>query len=71
MDWLIWGGAAVSMAGVLGLAWCVVYVLRLRRAGLDDATLRAKMQRAVLINFVALGVSTLGLMLVVVGIFLS
>lgn len=71
MEVLIWGGAAVSLAGILGLGWCVVYVLRLRRAGLDDATLRARMQRAVLVNFGALAVSTIGLMMVVAGIFLS
>ncbi len=71
MDMLIWIGAAISMSGVLGLAWCVIYVMKLRRAQLDDDTLRSKMQRAVVINFAALAVSTLGLMLVIVGIFLN
>ena len=70
MEYLVWAGAAVSVAGVAGLIWCILYVLRLRKAGLDDATLRARMQKAVMVNFAALGVSTLGLMLVVVGIFL-
>lgn len=70
MENLIWIGAAISMAGVLGLVWCILYVLKLRRAQLDDATMRARMQRAVVINFAALAVSTLGLMLVVLGIFL-
>jgi hypothetical protein len=71
MESLVWAGAAVSVAGVLGLIWCIIYVFKLRKAGLDDATLRAKMQKAVMVNFAALGVSTLGLMLVVVGIFLG
>lgn len=71
MTALIWGGAALSLLGVVGLFWCILFVLRLRRAGLDDATLRARMQKAVMLNFGALAVSTLGLMLVVVGIFLS
>lgn len=71
MGALIWGGALVSLAGVAGLAWCIVYVLRLRKSGLNDETLRARMQRAVMINFAALAVSTLGLMMVVLGIFLS
>ncbi len=70
MGAMIWGGAALAFAGVLALVWCILYVLRLRRAGLDDATLRARMQKAVIVNFAALGVSTLGLMLVVAGIFL-
>lgn len=70
MESLIWIGAAVALLGVIALIWCVVYVLRLRKAGLDDATLRERMQKAVLVNFVALAISTLGLMLVIIGIFL-
>lgn len=65
---LIWGGAALSLVGVAALLWCAIYALRARRAGLDDATLRARLQKAVLINFGALLVSTIGLMLVVLGI---
>ncbi len=68
---LVWAGAAVSLAGVAALIWCIVHVIRLRRAAPDDATLRRRMQRAVLVNFAALAVSTLGLMMVVAGIFLS
>lgn len=68
---LIWIGAAVSLLGVLGLVWCIIYVLRLRRAELNEEVMRARMQRAVIVNFAALAVSTLGLMMVVIGIFLG
>lgn len=71
MDVMVWTGAVVSLAGVAALVWCIVYVVRLRRAALDEATLRARMHKAVLVNFAALAVSTLGLMMVVAGIFLS
>ncbi len=71
MDSLIWIGAAISLAGVVGLGWCIVYVMKLRRQTLDDSEMRARMQKAVIMNFAALGVSTLGLMMVVVGIFLG
>lgn len=71
MDMLVWAGAAVSLLGVIGLVWCILHVIHLRRAALDEATMRTRMQKAVLINFAALAVSTLGLMLVVAGIFLS
>jgi hypothetical protein len=71
MDILIWIGAAISLAGILGLAWCILYVLKLRRQNLDDVDMRTRMQRAVLINFAALAVSTVGLMLVIIGIFLK
>lgn len=71
MEALVWIGAAVSLCGIAGLAWCIAAVLRARRAGLDDAALRARLQRIVAWNFGALAVSALGLMLVVVGIFLG
>ncbi len=71
MEWLIWVGAATALAGVAGLLWCIVYTLRARRADLDEATLRVRLQRAVVMNLVALMVSALGLMMVVVGILLS
>lgn len=71
MDALIWIGAAMSLAGVAGLGWCIIFVMKLRKKALEDKEMRARMQKAVIMNFVALGVSTLGLMMVVVGIFLS
>ncbi|MCC1480323.1 hypothetical protein [Roseibaca sp. Y0-43] len=71
MEMLVWAGAVVSLAGVIGLVWCIIYVLRLRRAALDETTMRNRMQKAVLVNFAALAISTLGLMMVVAGIFLS
>ena len=70
-DIIIWSGAALTLAGVAGLVACIVYILRLRRAGLDDSTMRAKLQRGVIWNMAALFVSVLGLMLVVVGISLK
>ncbi|MFU8897757.1 hypothetical protein LY56_00108 [Roseinatronobacter thiooxidans] len=71
MDALIWIGAAISLAGVAGLGWCIVYVMKLRKQVLDDTEMRARMQKAVIMNFGALAISTLGLMMVVVGIFLG
>ncbi len=71
MKAIIWAGAIVSLIGVAGLVYCVLRALRARRAGLPDAEMRAELQRVVVINMAALAVSALGLMLVVVGIFLS
>lgn len=64
-------GAVVTLAGVAGLVWCIVLVLRARRAGLAEAEMRARLQQLVALNLAALGVSALGLMLVVVGILLG
>ncbi|WP_103256993.1 hypothetical protein [Tabrizicola aquatica] len=71
MQALIWGGAALTLLGVAGLGYCVVRTLKARNAGLPDEVLRAELQRIVTINLGALGVSALGLMLVVLGIVLG
>lgn len=71
MDWLIKIGTFLSLCGVAGLVWCIVQALQARRAGLADDALRARLQRIVVWNLAAVGVSALGLMLVVAGIILS
>lgn len=70
MDYLIWIGTAVSLAGLAGILWCILLVWKARRAGLADAAMRARMQRVVTLNLAALFVSVIGLMMVVVGIVL-
>ena len=59
MEGLIWAGAAVSLAGLAGLVWCILYALR------------ARLQRAVVVNLAALLVSAIGLMMIVIGILLG
>jgi hypothetical protein len=71
MDWVIWIGAALTLAGVAGLVWCIVLAMRARRSGLPDDQIRAALQKVVALNLGALLLSGLGLMAVVVGIILS
>lgn len=71
MQFLVLIGAMVSLAGVTGLIWCILLALRARREGLDDQAMRTRLQYVVMLNMGALGVSGLGLMLVVAGIFLG
>ena len=74
-DLLIWGGALLTALGLCAILWCIVRVLGARRARaegrLDEAGLRARMQRVVVINMAALASSMLGLMAVVVGVMLG
>ncbi|MCA0273592.1 MAG: hypothetical protein LCH69_16240 [Proteobacteria bacterium] len=70
MDMLIWIGAVVTLAGVALLLWCILAIARARKAGLPDAELRTKLQRVVVLNFGALLLSAIGLMMVVIGIVL-
>jgi uncharacterized membrane protein len=71
MQALIWAGAAMTLIGLAGLAYCVLRAIRARRAGLADTEMRAELQRVVAINMGAMGVSALGLALVVTGILLG
>ena len=71
MSWMIWVGAAASLCGVGGLLWCIFLALKARGAGLTDDAMRARLQHIVTLNMIALGVSALGLMMVVAGILLS
>jgi hypothetical protein len=68
MQFLIWIGAAVTLGGLAGLLWCIVTVIRARRAGLTEDALRTRLQRVVAWNLGALFLSVIGLMLVVIGI---
>jgi uncharacterized membrane protein len=71
MQTMIWIGTAMTLAGVAGLAYCMIRALRARRSGLDDDAMRAALQSLVTINLAALGVSALGLAMVVAGSLLS
>lgn len=71
MTSLIWIGSLFSLGGVAGLLWCIALAIKARRADLSDDNMRARLQHIVTLNMVALGVSALGLMLVVAGILLD
>jgi len=71
MQFLVWGGAAVTVCGLLGLIWSIVLVVRARKTSSDDAALRSAMQGALVWNLGALSLSALGLMAVVLGVFLA
>ncbi|TCP63174.1 hypothetical protein EV663_101441 [Rhodovulum bhavnagarense] len=71
MEILVWAGAAVSITGLAWLVRCILRMLAARRANLPDDELRARLQRIVAENMAALGLSALGLMMVVIGIMLG
>ena len=71
MDSVIWAGAGVTILGFAGIIWTIMSVVRARRAGLDDATLRLRLNRILPVNLAALLLSVVGLMIVVVGVVLG
>ena len=70
-DLLVWGGAGLSLLGLLGLGWCILKVSRAKRAQLDDDAMRAVLRGVVPLNMGALFLSVIGLMMVIMGISLG
>ncbi|TNC52889.1 hypothetical protein FHG66_00930 [Rubellimicrobium rubrum] len=71
MEVLIWIGTAVALLGMVGIVWSGAIAIKARREGLDDAALRARLQRALPINLGALLLSILGCLLVILGVVFS
>ena len=71
MEALVWIGALLALGGLAGLGYCIAVAWRARRAGLQGAAMEARLRRLVALNLGALAVSTLGLMLVGLGVFLG
>ena len=70
-DLMVWGGAGLSLLGLLGLGWCIVKVSRAKRAQLDDEAMRVVLRKVVPLNMGALFLSVISLMMVILGISLS
>ncbi len=71
MPMLVWGGAALCVAGLAGIVWSAVMVARARRTATDEADLKARVAAMLPVNMGALFVAVLGLMAVIVGISLG
>lgn len=70
MDWLIIPGVIVTGLGLALLVYCITMVLGAKKQGLADAELRQKLQSASAWNMAGMGVSGIGLMMVVIGVLL-
>lgn len=69
MQALVGIGVGLTLLGLAGLVWCIVLAVRAKRSGGSDAEIRARLQRVVLLNLGAMGLSALGLGAVVFGLF--
>lgn len=71
MDILIWLGAALTLAGVALLVYCIILARKAQKAGGTDEEIRARLQKVVALNLLALMMSACGLGAVTVGIILA
>ena len=71
MEYVVWGGTALTMLGFAGIIYTIFAVRRARNAGLSDEQLRAQIGRILPINLGALFASMIGLMAVIIGVWLG
>ncbi|GIT90665.1 hypothetical protein JANAI62_11200 [Jannaschia pagri] len=71
MTILVGAGVLLTLTGLGGLVYCIVVAAGAKRAGLTGEAMEARLRKLVPLNLAALGVSTIGLMAVVLGLFLG
>jgi uncharacterized membrane protein (UPF0182 family) len=71
MEMLIYVGVALTLAGVALLTYCIVQATKAKKLGGSDEDIRARLQKVVALNLVALMISAIGLGAVTIGSILS
>lgn len=63
-------GIILTVAGLVGVLWCIRVATRLKRTELSDGAVKAAIRRLVLGHTMAIGTAFLGLGLLLVGLLL-
>lgn len=68
---LIWGGALLSVFGLIGLLFSMYKVAKAKKNNTSDQQLRESIKAAMPLNLASLFVSVLGLMSVIIGVLMT
>ena len=68
---LIWGGALLSVFGLIGLLFSMYKVAKAKKNNTSDQELRDSIKAAMPLNLASMFVSVLGLMSVIIGVLMS
>ena len=68
---LIWGGALLSLFGLIGLLFSMYKVAKAKKNSTSDQELRESIKGAMPLNLASLFVSVLGLMSVIIGVLMT
>jgi hypothetical protein len=68
---LIWGGALLSVFGLIGLLFSMYKVAKAKKNNTSDQELRNSIKAAMPLNLASLFVSVLGLMSVIIGVLMT
>lgn len=71
MSWIMWTGAGIMVLGFIGIMISIVMITRAKGAGLDDAALRARLEKILPVNLGSLFVAVIGVMTVIIGLILG
>ena len=70
MDFLIYIGGAFTVVGLIGLGYCIKMAVAIKRDGGDAGDAAKRLRALVAWNLGAMGVSSIGLAMIVVGLIL-
>jgi hypothetical protein len=70
LDKMVLAGVVITVAGLIGLTYCIWQAFIARKSGLEGKALTARLQKLVAVNMAAFCVAAIGLAMVVVGILL-
>lgn len=70
MDFLIYIGGAFTLIGLIGLGYCVKMAMAIKREGGDATDATKRLRSLVAWNLGAMGVSSIGLAMIVIGLIL-
>ena len=68
---LIWGGALLSVFGLIGLLFSMYKVAKAKKNNTSDQELRDSIKAAMPLNLASMFVSVLGLMSVIIGVLMT
>jgi len=70
MDFLIYIGGAFTLAGLIGLGYCIKMAVAIKREGSEAEDATKRLRALVAWNLGAMGLSSIGLAMIVVGLIL-
>jgi len=70
MDFLIYIGGAFTLTGLIGLGYCIKMALAIKREGKESNDTSKRLRALVAWNMGAMGMSSIGLAMIVIGIIL-
>ena len=70
MDYLIYIGGVFTAAGLIGLGYCIKIAFNIKREGGEPAEITKRLRALVAWNLGAMGMSSIGLAMIVIGLIL-